>query len=398
MDEYIGLDLGTSNLKGVLVRGNTIVAREVRSNSFLYPEEGHVEIDPERYFASVYDLVGALAAKSHGPVKGIAGCAASGNTLLMDEDARSCSNIISWLDQRKVQRPDFAPDRIHEIVGWPLINTFPLVHLQDFKEKGMLKGKHIGMSNDYVWKRLTGNHVLDYSSGTPFYLIDQKRKCYCKEILSSYGITEEQLPRLAESSSCIGTLLPEYRQGNLTEETTVFCGSFDHPAAARAVNLLKEDEILLSCGSSWVVFEALEKREVLPGTLTDPYLSGSGGPWGRMRSLAKAGLDLEEFICSTFGNTPRRYELLQQNAERSDVLSYLKGLAERFIAILPRRKIRTIYMVGGAAKSPLCPSMLARMSHCPVLVPEFHLFAGSVGASRMAGAESVPLNCHVYNP
>ena len=398
MNEYIGLDLGTSNLKGVLIRGNSIAAREVRSNSFLYPEKDHVEIDPEGYFSLVYDLIRSLAEKSRGPVKGIAGCAASGNTLLMGKDFRACGNIISWLDQRKVQLPDFSPEMIHETVGWPLIPTFPLAHLQDLKKKGKLEGRHIGMSHDYVWMRLTGNHVLDYSSGTPFYLIDQRKKCYCREILSAYGLTEEQLPALAESSACIGTLLPEYRKGNLTGETKVFCGSFDHPSAARAVDLLKEDEILLSCGSSWVVFEAVEKREVLPRTLSDPYLSGSGGPWGRMRSLSKAGLDLEEFICRTFGTTPRRYDLLQEYAERSDVLSYMKNLAERFIAILPRRKIRTIYMVGGAAKSPLCPSMLARMTHCQVLVPEFHLFAGSVGASRMAGAEKLPLNCHVYNP
>ena len=398
MDEYIGLDLGTSNLKGVLVREGRIIAGEVRSNRFLYPAEGHVEIDVKDYFDSVCDLINSLAGKALSPVKGIAACAASGNTLLLNREGKACSNIISWLDQRKVTLPDFDPAMIHETVGWPLISSFPLVHLQDFRNKGLLQGRRVAMSNDFVMAQLTGNHVLDYSSGTPFYLIDQRNRCYCKEILSRYGLTEEQLPRLAESTEKIGNITADFRTEKLTENTEVFCGSFDHPSAARSVNLLAEDEVLLSCGSSWVVFEAIREREVLPGTLLDPYLSGTGGPWGRMRSLAKAGLTLEEFVVKTFGKEENRYQLLRENVKRTDVTEVLHSLAERLKAILPERKLRTIYMVGGAAKDDLCPSLIAKMSSCQVKVPTFHLFAGSVGASGMAGGTAVKADFQIYNP
>ena len=398
-DSYIGLDLGTSNLKGVLIRGGRIAASAVRRVAFLRPEPDRTEIEPEGYFALVLDLIRELAGRSGEPVAGIAAAAASGNTLLLEPDGRCAGNIVSWLDARQAVC-DLDPERVYRTIGWPYVGCMSIAHLLWFRERGMLAGRHVCMNNDFVTAKLTGCDQADYSSATPFYLVDQERRCYSEWMLEAFGLKEEQLPALSGSGCAIGPLLPGFRGGALTGDTVIYTGSFDHPAAARSVGLTREDELLLSCGSSWVAFTASAERPLdrAKNVLVDPYLSESGGPWGAMRSLAQAGLRFEAFVVEHFGGGDDRYFRLRENAARSDVRAFLAGMVRDFAAIMPERRIRRIYMVGGVAQDDVCPRMIAEVTGCEVLVPGFHQYAGCVGAAVMAGAAAAPPDFTVYRP
>ena len=69
MKAFIGLDVGTSAIKGVLVtETGRQIARAVRQVRFLYPEPGYVEIDPEEHCSSVCDVIRELTAQAQPPV------------------------------------------------------------------------------------------------------------------------------------------------------------------------------------------------------------------------------------------------------------------------------------------------------------------------------------------
>jgi hypothetical protein len=131
----IGLDLGTGTIKGVLWNpADGIIASAKRTVPLLRPQEMFVEIDPETYFDTLYSLLAELAEKSDSSIEGIAFAAASGNTLLCNENAVPQTQIISWLDKRI----DWMPPEdwnVFAVTGWPCMKAFPLAHLEYFKRK-----------------------------------------------------------------------------------------------------------------------------------------------------------------------------------------------------------------------------------------------------------------------
>ena len=275
---WIGLDLGTSAIKGVLVDDTGgLLSRAKRAVALLRPRERFVEIDPAAHWEAVWELIRELAAQSPVPVAGLAMAAASGNTLLLNADGSPRTRIVSWLDSREDWCP---PDdwQVHEIVGWPGLPAFPLAHLHWLRREqpAALHGALAGMNNDFLAWRLCGRRALDHSSATPFYLQDQLRRAYHEPYLAAFGLTERQLPELVSSGTRIGTLRAERTAPGLTADTAVYAGSFDHPAAARALDVTHPDVLLVSCGTSWVGFQPVPGRRIASGVLLDPFLSEAG--------------------------------------------------------------------------------------------------------------------------
>ena len=122
MDLLIGLDVGTSAVKGVLVSAEgEQIHRAMRGTVFL-------EVEPEAHYRAVCDLIAGLAshAPGDGRVRGMA--VAGGNTLLLDETDAPLTNIINWMDQRAAGNsyPGFTMDHAHGIVGRPFLSNDPI--------------------------------------------------------------------------------------------------------------------------------------------------------------------------------------------------------------------------------------------------------------------------------
>ena len=161
----MGLDLGTSTIKAV--RCNPVyglVGKSSREVEILSPEPGRKEIDAEKYFSTVLELIQELAALSAEPVAAIAWDAASGNTLLCDRNAKPLTPALSWLDTRL----DWLPPetwQVREVTGWPRISSFPLMHLEYFRRNMpmTLRSAHVTMLNEWLSWRLTGERGIDFS-------------------------------------------------------------------------------------------------------------------------------------------------------------------------------------------------------------------------------------------
>ncbi|MDD3155136.1 MAG: FGGY family carbohydrate kinase [Victivallaceae bacterium] len=397
MQSHLGLDLGTGSIKGVLLEDGRLAATAVRKVEFIHPSPDETQIDAKYYLDLVWDLIRELAGQSTRPISGIAAAAASGNTLLLHKDLSPATPIISWLDNRK-EALDLDAQMVSRTVGWPLLSCFPPVHLRYFARTGQLAGKLVAMSNEYVTSALTGIRKLDPSSGTPFYLLDQEKGVYSQELLRGFGISEAQLPKIVPCGSVIGPLLPAFHTKNIDGNTLFYTGSFDHPAAARAVAISAPDELLLSCGSSWVAFTAEDKRPQGAGLLADPYTVWEGGRWGWMRSAAKIGLEIEEWISASLGDGVDRYAHLNEIFASGEGKKFVDKTLSRLTGILPNRPFCKVWMVGGSAQSAFWPEQIARVMRCPVLVPDFHLYAGSVGAALLAGAKAPEMSISRYEP
>jgi sugar (pentulose or hexulose) kinase len=242
MDLFIGLDVGTSAVKGVLVSSTgEQLALGKRDTRFLYPQPGFIEVEPEEHYRSVCDLIRELA--SHAPagatVRGISMAFASGNTLLLDKDDRPLINIINWMDERALGKieeilPGLDEEEVHGVVGWPLgRGYFPFAHLgwlRKHQPDTYRAAARYCMNSDWLMYRLTGYWGMDYSTASTFYLADQVNRRWHKPYLDMLEIPEEAISGLGPSGSVLGPLT---RQGaedtGLSEEILVVLGAFDHP-------------------------------------------------------------------------------------------------------------------------------------------------------------------------
>jgi xylulokinase len=334
MELFIGLDVGTSAVKGVLLssRGEQLATGR-RSTRLLFPQPGYVEVEPEEHYRTVCALIAELASNrpAGARVRAISMAFASGNTLLLDEKGRPLINIINWMDERAAGKteqifPDLVVNEVHATVGWPWTKgAFPLAHLgwlKKFQPDTYRRAARFCMNSDWLMFRLTGRWGIDYSTASTFYLIDQVRRCWHKPYLEMLQIPEEAISQLGPSGSVLGPLT---RQGaedaGLSEETLVVLGAFDHPSAARGTGFTNVGDLLLSCGTSWVGFYPIADRRlgVSQGLLVDPFLSPDG-PWATLFSLPEIGrrIDwyIENLVLKQEENPDEKYRIFSESSEK----------------------------------------------------------------------------------
>lgn len=304
----IGLDLGTSAIKGVLTdEAGHVRARRSSVVRFQRPREGWVELDPEDHQQMVYGVLRDLATAAPAPVAALAFAAASGNTLLTDSHGIPLTPIISWLDRRAEREPPAALDdwreaELRRITGWSCRTSFPLAHLAWLREHQPWHFAHrprCATNTDWLTWRLTGHWVTDRSTATASHLLDQVRGDYYEPFLTRLGVNRGQLPALIRTGEVIGPLTSQAAEATgLSPQTVLVAGCFDHPAAARAVGVLEPGQFMLSCGTSWVGFLPWADRSSLIAAelLCDPFLSETGGAWGGMFSVPAIGPVIEECV------------------------------------------------------------------------------------------------------
>jgi sugar (pentulose or hexulose) kinase len=308
----IGIDLGTSSVKAVLLDEQGRMAAKTRlpvelADSVLPDGAGYVGIDPEKLWQTVCGAISSLARKADGgKVEALSIVSASGNTLLCDEQGKPLINAFSWTNapmKREFEQVfgDFDVKKIPQISGWPFFYTFPLAHLSFIKVHAprLLKSAaKVCTATEYIICKLSGKWATDFSTATPFYLANQRGRKYHAPYLNALGLTEGQLPALLPSGTRIGEVADEAASsGGLFEDTAVVLGSFDHPGAAIGCGVAKEGKLLISCGTSWVCFFPCADRDMIlsEGLLCDPFLSPYG-PWGAMFSLPQVGRTIDSYI------------------------------------------------------------------------------------------------------
>jgi sugar (pentulose or hexulose) kinase len=416
VDLLIGLDVGTSAVKGVLVSsGGETLAAARRSASLLRPQSGRVELEPEEHYRTVCSLLQELASRAPrgARVRALAMSTASGNVLLTDGGGRPLGNILSWLDTRSVGRtaellPGFDPAGFHQVSGWPYGEMFPLAQLawlRRHEPDSWRRAAHVGMNTDWLLYRLCGRWGMDPSTATTFYLYDQRARTWHRPYLELLGLEEDRLSRLAPSGQALGTLSPRAaRDTGLPRTARVVLGCFDHPGAARGAGVLDPGELLLSCGTSWVGLYPLAERG--PGIrqklLVDPFLS-PGGPWAAMVALTAIGVTIEKyidrFLLEPGEDSAGKFEILNAAAaacpagagglrldlyrDRTDFLREVRdplggrpreqlarALMEGAALVMRRTRrelaaagigARRLVMVGGPSESPVWPRIVAEM-------------------------------------
>ena len=340
MNLYIGIDLGTSAVKLLLMdeAGNikNIVSKEYPLE---FPKPGWSQQNPEDWRKAVLEGIPELLEEYEGKdVVGI-GCGGQMHGLvILDEEDNVIRPAILWNDGRTAKQVAYLNGKIGKEklsaltanIAFAGFTAPKILWLRENERENFERIAKIMLPKDYVNYILTGSHACDYSDASGMLLLDVEHKCWSEEMLQICGVTKEQMPKLFESYDCIGTVKPEIAKAlGLGENVKVAAGAGDNAAAAVGTGVVGEGGCNISLGTSGTVFISSKSFGVDSTNALHAFAHADGG-WhlmGCMLSAASCNQWLLEDIFGTSDHAAEQARIKEEKLGENHTyyLPYLMG-------------------------------------------------------------------------
>ena len=262
---YIGIDLGTSSVKMLLVAASGRVLGSVTEEyPVWYPQSGWSEQNPEDWFSGVLrGLKKLLDGQDNTAVRGIGFGGQMHGLVILDEADNVIRPAILWNDGRTQKQTDYLNEQIgREKLSAYTANiafagfTAPkILWVKENEPQNFARISKLMLPKDYIAYRLSGVHCTDCSDASGMLLLDVKNRRWSAEMCAVCGVKEEWLPALFESYEKVGTLLPAVaKELGLSENVAVCAGAGDNAAAAVGTGTVEDGSCNISLGTSGTVF------------------------------------------------------------------------------------------------------------------------------------------------
>lgn len=252
----IGIDIGTSGTKGVLVKfPEGKVLKSVRKEYKLYAEGNRAEHHPEDWVKAVLAVLKALG---RADAIGMDGMMHS-EVCLDGPDLRPNGRAILWCDGRAeaecaeiIQKCGL--DLLRATVGNKPFAGFTLPHLLWRKKNGQPLGRAVALCKDYVRYRLTGElrHEVSDATGMVAWHLSENR--WANEVLERVGVDPGLFPRPCGSTEVVGKW----------KGIPVVGGASDNGAAAVGLGVVRPGQASASMGTSNVLIAVHDRPVVDP--------------------------------------------------------------------------------------------------------------------------------------
>lgn len=265
MKYYIGIDLGTSSVKLLLVdESGVIVKSSTRDYPLIFPQPGWAEQEPQKWWSATLEALKELLTGVDSSLVEAIGCAGQMHGLvILDSEDRVIRPAILWNDGRTTEEVEFLNNKTGKSfisdqtanIAYAGFTAPKLLWLKKHEKANFDKIAKIMLPKDYVNYCLTGIHSCDYSDASGMLLLDVKNKKWSSSMLELCSIKSSQMPTLHESYEVIGTIKPFLaRELGLKESVCVVAGAGDNAAAAVGTGTVGEGSCNISLGTSGTLF------------------------------------------------------------------------------------------------------------------------------------------------
>ena len=452
---YIGLDLGTSGIKGILIdEDQKVLAEATAPLTVQRLAEGWSEQAPSDWISAAETVFEKLAAqKSLGQVRGI-GLSGHmhGATLLdaADEVLRPC---ILWNDTRSFEEaaeldgdPMFR--RLTGNIVFPGFTAPKVVWVAKHEPAIRERLAKVLLPKDYLRLWLTGEHVGEMSDAAGTSWLDTGKRDWSDDLLQATGLERSHMPNLVEGSEVSGYLREALStRWGLPKGVVVAGGGGDNAASGVGVGVVRAGEAFVSLGTSGVLFAANDGYQPDPETAVHTFCHALPDTWHQMGVILAATDALNwyaKLVGSDASTLTRELGPLREPG-KTVFLPYLGGertplnsasvrgaftglehatdrqagtravLEGVTFAIRDSRdalaatgtKLEHLLAVGGGSRSDYWLRLIATALDCPVQLPVAGDFGGAYGAARLglmaatgAGAEiaTLPQIARVVEP
>jgi len=292
---YIGLDLGTSALKGILIDGDQVIRAEASAPLTVQrPHGGWSEQNPSDWIAACETVLSALSDEGLDKVRGIGLSGHMHGATLIDKSDQVLRPCILWNDTRSYieaadldSNPDFRA--ISGNIVFPGFTAPKLVWVRKNEPAIFTKVAKVLLPKDYLRLWLTGEHVAEMSDAAGTSWLDTGARTWSDTLLAATEMSIDQMPRLVEGSAVSGRMRPELcSRFGLPKGIVVAGGGGDNAASAIGVGVVKAGQAFVSLGTSGVLFAANDGYQPAPETAVHTFCHALPNTWHQMGVILAA--------------------------------------------------------------------------------------------------------------
>lgn len=432
---YLGLDLGTSGIRALLVHADGSVAGSAEATyPISHPQRGWSEQNPADWVTACNGVVADLRAAHPDDWAGLKGIAVAGQmhgaTLLGADDAvlRPC---ILWNDTRSFAEAAEldAQANLRALSGnivFPGFTAPKLLWVARNEPEIFARIAKVLLPKDYLTFWLTGEHVSEMSDAAGTAWLDVGKRAWSQDLLDASGMRLDQMPRLVEGSEMAGALRGSLaREWGISHPVAVAGGGGDNAVAACGVGALSEGDGFVSLGTSGVLLAAKDSFAPMPETAVHTFCHAIPDTWYQM-GVILAATDSLNWLARNLGQDAATLsKALGDRIEgpgKTRFLPYLSGertphndstirgaLLNLDISHGPKEltqavmegvafalrdnlealkttgtRLERVLAIGGGAQSPYWVELCATLLDLPIDLPVKGEFGAAMGAARLA--------------
>jgi xylulokinase len=300
---YLGIDIGTSGVKAVLVdEAGAILATSACGLALSHPAPLWSEQDPDAWVEAAIRAVDQLAATHPREMAGVRGIGLAGHmhgATLLGADGRPLRPAILWNDGRSHAECAELERRcpsLHAIAGnlaMPGFTAPKLLWVARHEPEVFAGVAKVLLPKAYVRYRLTGEMVEDMSDAAGTLWLDVGRRRWSETVLQATGLGLHHMPRLVEGSEVSAALSPEFvRRWGMAPGVVVAGGAGDNAASAVGLGAIAPGDAFLSLGTSGVLFRVTDRFAPAPRSAVHAFCHALPGLWHQMGVMLSAAASL----------------------------------------------------------------------------------------------------------
>lgn len=436
---FLGIDLGTSGLRALLVDGaGTPIGAIERHYEVSHPANGWSEQDPAHWTQALDGAMEKMRQTypAFADLKGIGVAGHMHGATLLDDQGAVLRPCILWNDTRshlEASQLD-ATDQVRTLSGnivFPGFTAPKLAWVQKHEPEIFARVAKVLLPAAYLNFYLTGDYVADMSDSAGTSWLDVGKRDWSDTLLGAGGMRADQLPRLVEGSEVAGELRPDLvAKWGLTGPVMIAGGAGDNAAAACGIGALNEGDGFVSLGTSGVLLAARDGYQPAPETAVHTFCHAVPGRWYQMGVMLSA-TDSLNWLARITGKTPAELTgalgrdlrgpstvrfLPYLSGERTphndaDIRGSFTGLSadtttedltqavlegvafglrDSFEALkATEAKLEALTAIGGGAASFYWVQLIATVLKIPLNLPEKGEFGAALGAARLGMASAL---------
>ncbi len=333
---YLGLDLGTSSVKAIIMneQGDVVASHSIPL-TLSRPHPQWSEQDPQAWWQATDEAIKQLSRTQ--PMEQIQAIGLSGQmhgAVLLDVQQNILRPAILWNDGRSVkqclrlakQYPQFK-----EITGNLVMPGFTAPKLQWVAENEaeiFCQIAHVLLPKDFLRWKMSGNFASDMSDAAGTLWLDMQKRDWSDELLAATGLSRCQMPTLFEGNQITGYLLPEIAKKWQMKQVPIIAGGGDNAAGAIGVGVYQPGQGMLSLGTSGVYFVVSEKFLQNSDNAVHSFCHALPQTWHLMSVILSAASCLD-WVCQLTGisDVGAMFKEIEQHAHSDSSLLFLPYLS-----------------------------------------------------------------------
>ena len=373
-ETFLGLDIGTSSVKALLVDFDQRVLAEASIPlSVSRPHPLWSEQNPFDWVEGVEAAVAAIRRHAPSDFAALSGIGLSGHmhgATLLDAQDKPLRPAILWNDGRSFAECAELKRRVPDLeertgnLAMPGFTAPKMLWVAAHEPEIAKATKRVLLPKDYVRLRLSGEAVSEMSDASGTLWLDVGRRRWDETLLAATGLTEKAMPRLVEGSEISAHLAPEIAAawGLQGRKVPIAGGGGDNAASAIGVGATAPGAGFVSLGTSGVIFSVTDRFVSLPERTLHAFCHALPHRWHGMAVMLSAASSLAWVAGCPWARGRDRQ--IDRGGGRVRASARTLSLRRRFSSPISAASARPTTTLRRPQRSPDCAPGTARTRWC----------------------------------